>query len=280
VLVVTEGAEAGEGVDAGPGADDAFASIVCGVDGSDDGMLALRQALALRSDDGRVVAVTVRHLAGAIHAGHEAALAAEQLEHDADAAVERAREALRDVPGAETRLVEGRPVESLLEAANDVRATLLAIGTPPGGRLEGIMLGHVATTLLHEAPCPVLVGRREWPDGAPGSVVAGFDGSDEALRALAIARLLGERLGATVRVLAAKGGKGLDEAQLAAIPELELDDRAPADALVEASEQADLLVVGSRGTHGLRALGSVSERVAHRAASSVLVVRRLAYART
>ena len=37
---------------------------------------------------------------------------------------------------------------------------------------------------------------------------------------------------------------------------------------------ADLLVVGSRGLHGLRSLGSVSERVAHQARSSVLIVRR------
>ncbi len=36
---------------------------------------------------------------------------------------------------------------------------------------------------------------------------------------------------------------------------------------------ADLLVVGSRGLQGARALGSVSERAAFRADSSVLVVR-------
>jgi hypothetical protein len=45
------------------------------------------------------------------------------------------------------------------------------------------------------------------------------------------------------------------------------------DVLVSAARDADLLVLGSRGLHGLRALGSVSERVAHRAPSSVLVVR-------
>ena len=39
------------------------------------------------------------------------------------------------------------------------------------------------------------------------------------------------------------------------------------------SETADLLVLGSRGLHGLAAIGSVSEQVAHRAKSSVLVVR-------
>ena len=35
----------------------------------------------------------------------------------------------------------------------------------------------------------------------------------------------------------------------------------------------DLVVIGSRGLHGLKALGSVSERVAHQAECSVLVVR-------
>ena len=36
---------------------------------------------------------------------------------------------------------------------------------------------------------------------------------------------------------------------------------------------ADLLVLGSRGLHGLKSLGSVSERVAHQALCSTLIVR-------
>jgi nucleotide-binding universal stress UspA family protein len=55
---------------------------------------------------------------------------------------------------------------------------------------------------------------------------------------------------------------------------VEVADHAPVPALVEAAACADLLVVGSRGLHGLRALGSVSERVAYQAGCSVLVVRR------
>jgi nucleotide-binding universal stress UspA family protein len=47
----------------------------------------------------------------------------------------------------------------------------------------------------------------------------------------------------------------------------------PARALVEAAIEADLLVVGSRGLHGIKALGSVSEQVAHEARCSVLIVR-------
>jgi nucleotide-binding universal stress UspA family protein len=43
--------------------------------------------------------------------------------------------------------------------------------------------------------------------------------------------------------------------------------------LFDSSRSADVLVVGSRGLHGLKALGSVSERAAHQAKCSVLVVR-------
>ena len=41
----------------------------------------------------------------------------------------------------------------------------------------------------------------------------------------------------------------------------------------EASEAADLLLVGSRGLRGLRAIGSVSEQLGHQSASSILIVR-------
>ncbi len=53
----------------------------------------------------------------------------------------------------------------------------------------------------------------------------------------------------------------------------------PVRGLVGASGTVDLVVVGSRGLHGLKALGSVSERVAHQALSSVLVVREAPWQR-
>jgi nucleotide-binding universal stress UspA family protein len=52
-------------------------------------------------------------------------------------------------------------------------------------------------------------------------------------------------------------------------------DRRPVSALVERSRDADLLVVGSRGTGGFKGLrlGSVSEQVTRHAECPVLVVR-------
>jgi nucleotide-binding universal stress UspA family protein len=95
----------------------------------------------------------------------------------------------------------------------------------------------------------------------------------ESAVATRMARQLGERFGARVRAVAAAGGHtDLDMARRIAV-DLEVLPGKPVDELTVLSEFADLVVVGSRGLKGLRALGSVSERVAHEARCPVLVVR-------
>ncbi len=91
------------------------------------------------------------------------------------------------------------------------------------------------------------------PERFPRRVVVGIDGTNSSTEALLAAESIARRLDAELDVVSA--------------PE------APVDALVEAAAEADLLVVGSRSLHGPKALASVSERVAHRAPCSVLVVR-------
>ena len=79
-----------------------------------------------------------------------------------------------------------------------------------------------------------------------------------------------------VTVVAARGAGPLD-IDLGALENsdlaVEYTDAKPVDALLASSRDADLLIVVSRGLRGLRALGSVSERVAHQAACSLLVLR-------
>jgi nucleotide-binding universal stress UspA family protein len=74
-------------------------------------------------------------------------------------------------------------------------------------------------------------------------------------------------------MVAAEDGKGVDSLALDEVPRLERRHGHPVEVLLAAADNADLVVLGSRGLHGLPALGSVSERVAHRATCSVLVVR-------
>lgn len=251
-----------------------FRRIVVGVDGSPVGFEALRQAKRLLAPGGRLLAVTAVYPQIAVHAGFDAPRVAEQLWAEARAAREAAASIVANVAGAEARLVEGRAIDTLLAAAARESADLLAVGTHGGSRAAGIAFGSVATALLHEAPCPVLVARPAAdPERFPRSLVAGYDGSEPARAAAELASELGERFGAPVRTVVATGGKPLTLDHFPVRAGMEADDRHPVDALVAASRDTDLLVIGCRGLHGLGALGSVSERTAHRAACSVLVVR-------
>jgi nucleotide-binding universal stress UspA family protein len=254
-----------------------FERIVVGVEGSPAGFEALRQAKRLLGPGGRLIALTVVTPEEAVHAGFDALRLADRLWTEAREARAQAERDLADLPGAQARLVHGRPISALLDAADHEQADLVVVGTHGSSRAAGILLGSVATAMLHRARCPVLVARPSAdPDTFPHSILVGDDGSAAAGEAVAAGELLAERLGASVRTLTATGGKRLTRTS-SAKPAQTWDARPAVDALVAASEEADLLVVGSRGLHGLGALGSVSERVAHRASCSVLVIRPRAH---
>lgn len=252
---------------------DVFDNVVCGIDGSPQAFEALRQVECLRLDAGELHLTTVAELSLAVHGGFAAPSIYDRLMTDAESALARASE---HSSAASSRLAEGDPAHVLRQEAERRRATAVALGSHGTGRMAGIVLGGTATALLHEAPCSVLLARRPASlHEFPSSITVGVDGSPISLRALDAARTLGNRLGVPLRTLVATGGKPVDFEGLRGLGELDWDERKPVDALVAASRATDLLVVGSRGLHGLSALGSVSERVAHRAASSVLVVRGL-----
>jgi nucleotide-binding universal stress UspA family protein len=253
-----------------------FKRILCGVDESPEALEAVRQVRDLADSDAELLLVAVLDVAAAVHAGWAATAVLEDM-HDAEvAALEAGRGAAGD--HAETRLIRGVPWSSIAETAREEDVDLVAVGTHDRWRPAGIVGGSVATYILHEAPCSVLIARAGGdPEPFPGSIIVGIDGSAEAIEALAVARQLADEANATLRVVAAVGGKKLHLDPIREhAPEAALDPRSPVEALVAESEDADLLVVGSRGLHGFAALGSVSERVAHQAKASVLVVRNRA----
>lgn len=247
-------------------------AALCGVDSRPEGLEALRQADLLREPGGSIAVVTALELASAAEAGWAASTAAAQLEAESQAAIEAARAV---VPDASFRIVEGRADQVLLDEVEAAGATFVAVGTHEISRPVGIAIGSVATTLLHSAPCSVLLARERPGERPPLTIVVGIDGSPESALAAAVAFRLGGRFGAEVQPIAARGGKSFDLAAVNTVATgVRVEEGAPVDALVAGAEGADLLVIGSRGLHGARALGSVSERVAHKAPCSVLVVRR------
>lgn len=251
-----------------------FERIVVGVDGSDFGFEALRQALALRAPGSSVHAVTVLDEATASHAGFLAGDAAGRLEQDAQRTYEQAVELLAGETSCSASLVRGPPVTSLLTVCQEESATLVALGGRHASRTAGLVLSGVATVVLHDAHCSVLFAHPQWGQRwVPRRILVGVDGSPNALAALAVADGLGERLDSAVRVVSATGGKRIEtDAPWAD----RVDDWLPGNPvvnLIDGSIGVDLVVVGSRGLHGLRSLGSVSERVAHRAHCTVLVVK-------
>jgi len=101
----------------------------------------------------------------------------------------------------------------------------------------------------------------------------GYDGSAASSAALGVALELGARLDAPVVAVRANGAAPDLQVAGDTPTKVHVDEREPIEALLDAATSFDLLILGARGLRGLRALGSVSERVAHRAPTSVLVVR-------
>jgi nucleotide-binding universal stress UspA family protein len=131
------------------------------------------------------------------------------------------------------------------------------------------------------------------------TIVVGIDGSENSRLALEWARDEAKLRGVTLHVvhswtfpLASRGADGLPHADIEAAARRVLDDavarcadagievtseiasESAAQALIRASQGAELLVVGSRGVGGFRGLllGSVTQQVTHHARCPVVIV--------
>jgi nucleotide-binding universal stress UspA family protein len=252
-----------------------FGSVLVGIDGSPEALEAARQASVLT--EGRLVLLAAYDIATSLVGGTGPAVPAyydeERQRSEAERMVAERAESER-LASAEGRIARGTSWGELIREVEREQHTLVVVGSHGQGRIKGIVLGSTATEVVHKAPCPVLVARTAGAD-FPRRIVVGVDGSPGSAASYAVARQLSERFGAELRAVVAQGGDGVDKELVAKIVDHEYEDLPdePVRALVSAAADADLVVVGSRGLHGLRALGSVSERVAHRVHCSTLVVR-------
>ncbi|MEV1178324.1 universal stress protein [Nonomuraea sp. NPDC049784] len=200
----------------------------------------------------------------------------------------------------ETRDIEGTPAEVLREQAED--ATEIVVGSRGLGGFAGALLGSVSMHVAGHVHCPVVVVRGEHRP-TYGQVVVGVDDSLECEPALAYAFEQAKLRGSALRVVhawqlpvhafAPEASYDMDEVRTAQhqvvrdrmatfsqdYPQVKLVEDVqsadPVNALTDASERADLLVVGShgRGALGSMLLGSVSRGILHHARCPVAVVR-------
>ena len=258
-----------------------FERIVCGIDPSPVSLEAVRQASELSSQGVRMVGVGVWDPALTAHTGLAATRLAEQLQRESHEALEGARRAF---PTLDLRLVRGRAIPTLLGVTEEENAELVAVGSHGGSRVAGMALGSVATAIAHYAPCSVLIARQS-DRPFPARIVYATDGSSDSRAAATVVGQIAARHGSTVISIHVSGeperSRALAEESVGLLgatgqePIVKVEEGSPHSRVPEfaAEAHAALVVVGSRGLTGVRGLGSVSERVAHRSPCSVLIVR-------
>jgi nucleotide-binding universal stress UspA family protein len=258
-----------------------FSDVLCAVNGSRDSTEAVRQAIALGGPSAELGFVAISHQAG-VGLSAQADLGEQRARLALEEAAWHARQAGID---ASTELRHGaRASEQLLTQSAD--HDLLAIGSHGGSRLGGMMLGSTATQIAHQTQVPLLIARRgAGEDDFPREILLASDGSPGSWAAARTATRLALARGSELRILFVPDGHPERYRELfkqvtaierltgvaPAFADLPGD---PAARIVETarSRRSSLIVVGKRGLRGIKALGSVSERVVHRAPCSVLVV--------
>ena len=255
-----------------------FKRILVGVDHSPESIEAARQAAILIEPLGTMTLLSAWTMpppgvaAFGTTVGGDAV--ANAYREAAVVAVATAEAAIPEFATPFTKVARDLAWKALLREIEREGDSLVVVGSSGQRRLEGILAGSTTTEIVHKAPCSVLVARPA-DEQFPRRIVVGIDGSPESAVAYATATRFAVRFGSEVWPVVAHGGDGVDRDRVASIVDYHHEDLPdePVTALVAASADADLVVVGSRGLHGIKALGSVSERVAHEARCSTLVVR-------
>ncbi|WP_087096021.1 universal stress protein [Nocardiopsis sp. JB363] len=218
---------------------------------------------------------------------------------------EHAREVRPELDVAIVLAPEDAPAVLLNEARH---GDVIVVGSRGLGAVRALVLGSVSSRTASDAPCPVIVVPEAGEDRRHGKVVVGVDGSDSSRRALRFALRHALLTGSSVEVvnswevplpqdtesLAADAGamheevfdRQSEEIVAGVLAEV-IDDQTedldisavrmqedPVEALTRASQEADLIVVGSRGRGGVRGLimGSTSQGILHHAKVPVAVL--------
>jgi len=140
--------------------------VVLGTDGSDIALNAAKRARDLLRDDAELVLVSVvpdtstDTGAGGIEGPDATPEELDAMERETHLAAETAlteTAAALDLVGATHHVAEGEPGPALCNAATDLGADLIVVGSHGRGVIARTLLGSVSDYVVRHAPCPVLV---------------------------------------------------------------------------------------------------------------------------
>lgn len=140
-----------------------YRTIVVGTDGSETAERAVRQAVELAgADQARLVIVTAFEPQGHGHRDDDVPDDMKWLLTDRNEAERHARHgreiaAEAGVTDTVVQALEGNAADKLLETADDFDAGLIVVGSVGLTGSSRFILGSVASSVLHHAPCDVLV---------------------------------------------------------------------------------------------------------------------------
>lgn len=281
--------------------------IVVGVDGSPQGLTAVETAAREAAVRARPLLVVhgfiwpyMRVPLGPSPLGPPTGGLRNQAEQIVAEAVEHAR-AMGLGIDVDGEVVTGSAAQVLIARSAD--ASMIVVGDRGLGAFAGLLVGSVAVHVAAHAACPVMVVRgRPEPsgpvllasDGSPaGAPAVGFAFQEAALRGAPLVALRvwhdatpAGREDIRPSVTDLDEVQSTEERQLAEalagwrdkFPEIDVEQRVVQGrirrTIVKATDDAQLVVVGSRGSGGFTGLllGSVSQAVLHHAACPVVVV--------
>lgn len=135
--------------------------ILIATDGSQGAGTALEQGFELAQDVGASVTVVyVRHSPTSIlGAPYYQDMISEEARHARGVIADAKLYATRYDVEVAYEVVEGDPVDTILELARARDVDLIVVGSRGLGAVRGLVLGSVSNAILHQADRPVLVAR-------------------------------------------------------------------------------------------------------------------------
>jgi len=273
-----------------------FLNVLVGVDGTSTGRDAIALAQRLRAHGGQL---TLAHVVLAQSPTYRN-FHATPVWKDRRAMLARERAAI-GVTAELTGMFAASVGSGLHWLAEDCDADLLVVGSSGRGRIGRVLVADNARATVTGATCPVAVAPHGYTDQAHQISTIGvvYDGSVEAVAALAVGRCLARAAGARVLALtvvnavAGALGHGEDPGATCRLQEQARDRLRSLDGvegrvavgeaaveLLAFGDEVDLLIVGSRGHGPLRrlVLGSASLQLTREARCPLVIVPRAAVA--